>query len=95
MAKPALVGVRELKTRLGGYLQKVRRGQRLIVTDRGTPIAEIRPIEQDDSDEAAFERLIALGVVTPPTRALKAMRPVLDRDVGLADAIREDRDEGW
>jgi hypothetical protein len=30
-------GVRELKTRLGSYLREVRRGQTIVVTDRGEP----------------------------------------------------------
>ena len=42
MAK--VVGARELKTRLGSYLREVRRGRTIVVTDRGEPVAEIRPI---------------------------------------------------
>jgi prevent-host-death family protein len=37
------VGVRELKNRLSEYLRLVRAGERVIVTDRGRPIAELRP----------------------------------------------------
>lgn len=39
-----VVGARELKTRLGTYLQRVREGRTLVVTDRGEPIAELRPL---------------------------------------------------
>ena len=44
------VGTRELKTRLGTYLRIVRSGRRLIVTDRGRPVAEIRPLEDGRDD---------------------------------------------
>jgi prevent-host-death family protein len=92
MAKPATVGVRELKTRLGGYLQRVRRGQRIIVTDRGTPVAEIRPIETTESDDAALERLIALGVVTRKVRRPpRKIRPIDVPGVSLSEAIIADR----
>lgn len=94
MVKPAAVGVRELMTRLGDYFQKVRRGQRIVVTDRGVPVAELRPIDANTPEEV-WDRLAALGIVTPPTRPLQARRPILDRDVALVEAIRNDRDEGW
>src|SRR3989304_5686519 len=42
MARRAEVGARELKTRLGTYLRKVRQGSTLVVTDRGEPVAELR-----------------------------------------------------
>ena len=38
------VGIRELKGRLSHYLRAVRRGQALIVTQRGEPIARLIPI---------------------------------------------------
>ena len=37
------VGVKELKNRLSGSLRDVRRGTRLLVTDRSTVVAELRP----------------------------------------------------
>lgn len=37
------VGVRELKNRLSEYLRAVRRGERILVTDRGQVVAELRP----------------------------------------------------
>ena len=36
------VGIRELKNRLSEYLQMVRRGEEILVTDRGQVVAEIR-----------------------------------------------------
>lgn len=38
------VGVRELKNRLSYYLHAVRRGESLIVTARGEPVARLVPI---------------------------------------------------
>jgi prevent-host-death family protein len=94
MAKTATVGVRELKTRLGGYLERVRRGQRLIVTDRGEPVAEIRPLSDGGSEEAAWDRLVTLGLVSRGTPGpLPDVTPLSLRNVNLSRAIIEDRED--
>ena len=36
------VGIRELKNRLSEYVRRVRRGEEILVTDRGTVVAELR-----------------------------------------------------
>ena len=38
------VGIRELKSGLSRYLKRVRAGARVIVTERGRPIATIMPV---------------------------------------------------
>jgi len=40
------VGVRELKTRLSEYLQHVKAGQTLVITERGKPVGRIIPVGQ-------------------------------------------------
>ena len=41
------VGVRDLKARLSEYLRQVRRGQIIVITDHGSPVGRIIPIEND------------------------------------------------
>jgi prevent-host-death family protein len=92
----ASVGSRELKTRLGAYLRKVRRGATLLVTDRGEPVAELRPLDDGaarlDPGLAALE---ALGVVTRnPTARLAPFRPLRSTGRSASEAVidgREDR----
>ena len=94
MARSAAVGVRELKSKLGSYLQQVRGGRTLVITDRGHPVAELRPISIGDPDEAAMERLIALGLVTRERRGgLARIRPLVLGNAGLTQAIIEDRED--
>ena len=89
-----LVGARELKTRLGTYLQRVREGRTIVVTDRGEPIAELRPLTSHDSLPAALLKLSVRGQVTLPTAdALTAFRPIRSRGGRLSDAVREDRED--
>ena len=88
------VGARELKTRLGTYLQRVREGRTIVVTDRGEPIAELRPLSSDNSLPSALLKLSAKGAVTLPTvGALSPFRPIRNRGAALSDAIREDRED--
>lgn len=59
------VGVAELRQNLSRYLRLVERGERLIVTDRNRPVAELGP---PPSTGAELDRLIAEGRVSPPVR---------------------------
>jgi len=58
------VGVAELRQNLSRYLRRVERGERLIVTDRNRPVAELGP----PPSGGELDRLIAAGRVSPPTR---------------------------
>lgn len=42
------VGVRALKDHLSKYLRRVAEGERIVVTDRGEPLAALTPIEETD-----------------------------------------------
>jgi prevent-host-death family protein len=59
------VGVAELRQNLSKYLQLVGRGERLVVTDRNRPVAELGP---PSSTGEALDRLIAEGRVSRPSR---------------------------
>lgn len=87
-----VVGARELKTRLGTYLQRVREGRTLVVTDRGEPIAELRPLAPDGTLPSVLLKLSTKGAVTLPTTAsIAPFRPIRSRGASLSDAVREDR----
>jgi prevent-host-death family protein len=93
--KAKAVGARELKTRLGSYLRQVREGKTLIVTDRGEPIAELRPISnQSSGEEATLKKLAALGILTHSNNGpLAPLRPVASTGLSVADAVAEDRED--
>jgi prevent-host-death family protein len=93
--KPIAVGARELKTRLGTYLRRVRDGERILVTERGEPVAELRGLrDRDHGLEGRLRRLEAAGLVTRPSRrSLPPLRPVRSRGASLARAIAEDRED--
>lgn len=88
-----VVGARELKVRLGTYLRRVREGQTLVVTDRGQPVAELRPIAGDAGLEAVLARLEGRGVVTRPTRKRLAPFRGVESGASLSSAVIEDRED--
>jgi prevent-host-death family protein len=88
------VGARELKTRLGTYLQRVREGRTLVVTDRGEPVAELRPLSGDESVSAALRRLATSGDITLPTLdSLPPFRAVPGRGRTASSVIADDRED--
>lgn len=59
------VGVGELRQNLSRYLRRVERGERLVVTDRNRPVAELGPLSSAGGE---LDRLVAEGRVSRPTR---------------------------
>ena len=89
-----LVGARELKVRLGTYLKHVRNGQTLIVTDRGEPVAELRPLAAAGTADAILAKLAANGAVSRPTRKhLSPFRAIQSRGESVAAAVVADRND--
>jgi len=60
------VGVAELRQNLSTYLRRVGEGERLVITDRNRPVAELGPAP---STGPALDRLIAEGRVSRPLRS--------------------------
>jgi prevent-host-death family protein len=93
--RATVVGARELKTRLGRYLNRVRRGDTIVVTDRSEPVAELRPISvAQDPAAVALAKLAATGGLTLPTRTRLVRIGAARLTSGSASAaIAADRDE--
>ena len=94
------VGTRELKTRLGTYLRLVRSGRRLIVTDRGRPVAELRPLTPAGGDlESRLREMEARGEITLPAgpmsswKPLRPFRPIRIRGRPMSETVLEDRED--
>ena len=50
------IGIRELKNKLSYYMEQVRKGERITVTDRGQAVAVIVPTEETE----VVEKLMSL-----------------------------------
>jgi prevent-host-death family protein len=93
--KPREIGARELKTRLGAYLREVRDGATIIVTERGEPVAEIRPLSTGGKTEKGrLDGLVARGALTRESgKKLSSFRPIRIAGRPLSETIVEDRED--
>lgn len=88
-AEPMDVGVTELRTNLADWLQRVREGEELTITDRGVPIARVVPVDSAD----LIERLTQQGVLNPPLAAGRRAAPSRVTARGsVSSIVREQRD---
>jgi len=92
----ATVGIRELNQQTSQILDRVRAGETIEITDRGMPIAEIRPLGREQS---VLARLVAEGQLAPATidPAVLHVLPKEQADgVNVADWLAADRErERW
>ena len=82
------VGVGELRQNLSKFLRRVERGERLVVTDRNRPVAQLAPLPHGQS---ALERLVAEGRAEPPRNALDFTPIKLNGRFTASDALRDVR----
>jgi prevent-host-death family protein len=62
------VGVRELRQNLSVYLQRVKDGESLEVTEHGHPVAVLAPRREPRS---AYDRLLAEGRIHPGSGSIR------------------------
>ena len=91
--------ISELKARLSAYLDLVRQGDEVVVTDRGRPIARLAPIGGADLEMGRRELLLRTGRMNSPKGKLprdfwKRARPE-DPEGRSLDALLEERESGW
>jgi prevent-host-death family protein len=85
------VGVRELRQNLSKYLDRIKRGERLEVTEHGRPVAVLAPLPAPMN---ALDRLVASGRVTAPTGDLLSLLPPKGTPTqGVSRALDESRED--
>lgn len=91
--------ISELKARLSAFLDIVRQGNEVLVTDRGRLIARLVPVKGGQHEESRRDLLVRTGRLRAPLAALpkdfwKRARPVDPKGRSLA-ALLDERDSGW
>ena len=81
-------GIRELRDHLSRYLELVRDGEEVTVTDHGKAVARLVPLDSP----RPLDRLIAEGLVTPRRTAKRARagQPITTRG-SVSDLVAEQR----
>jgi prevent-host-death family protein len=92
--KRQLVGVRELRQNLSVYLDRVKAGESLQVTEFGRVVALLVPLPAEKL--STFERMVREGRAIAPKGSLKDRRPPQPGPPGMPsseDILAEDRED--
>jgi antitoxin (DNA-binding transcriptional repressor) of toxin-antitoxin stability system len=93
------VGIKELKNNLSAYLREVRRGTRVLVSDRNRVVAELHEptagYAVDDQMDPTLAEWIERGIVSPPTvrKTKLPISPVRLEDGIAKRLLEEDRED--
>ncbi len=77
------VGIKDLRDGLSRYLERVRNGGTITVTDHGRPVARIVPVGR----LSTYEQMKLDGRITPPRRPKGTTRARADRDSGSGQRV--------
>ncbi len=81
-------GVRELRNNLSAFLDRVRGGEEVVVTDRGTPVARLVPMGR----ESAWDELVRDGAIQVATSTGSRSRPKRAKADGtVSDLVADQR----
>ncbi len=90
--------ISELKASLSAYLVGVKRGEEVLVTERGRPIARVIPATGAEGVTDRTARLARAGVLRPASAKfspkLLEPSPVKDPEGKVLKALLEERREG-
>lgn len=68
------VGIRDLKTHLSSYLEKVQKGHTIIITSHGKPIAQLTPTKEELMERV--KTMQAAGLIAWNGKKLKPAKAV-------------------
>jgi prevent-host-death family protein len=77
------VGIRDFRNELSRWLEVVKGGRDVVITDRGRPVARLIPA----TSSKPLDRLIAMGLVRPPTSPKTPIDP--SRRVPVKGSVSE------
>ena len=84
----ASVGIRELRDHLSRYLDEVKRGRQVVVTDHGRAVARLVPA--DDVPDRLGE-LIAAGMAQAPRQGSRRLPPPVRGSGTVSDLVLDQR----
>ena len=89
------MGLREANQRFSKAIKAVKAGKEVVLTERGKPIAVIRPLQQREKEEVMIRRLEAEGILRPALKRgpMPTWKPVRIKGKPMSETIREERDE--
>ncbi len=78
-------------------MRAVRAGKEVILTERGRPVAVIKPIKDEDAEDATLRAMVDEGFVTLAARRgpmpTPRWRPVKVKGKPISQTVIEDRED--
>lgn len=91
------LGLREANQQFSKAIKAVRAGKEVVLTERGQPIAVIKPIKENDALDVALKAMVDEGFLRPASRQgptpAPRWRPVKIKGDPLSATVIDDRDE--
>ena len=91
------LGLREANQQFSRAIKAVRAGKEVVLTERGRPIAVIKPIKEEQTQEAALKAMADEGLITLPSRKGRmpapSWRPLKVEGKSVSETIIEDRED--
>jgi prevent-host-death family protein len=93
----ATASIAELKAKLSAYLDKVKAGEEVIVTERGHAVARVVPFTRSGPAPARYDEMVRSGLLIPAPRTPGSLPlPSVEDPEGLAlKYVLEEREHGW
>lgn len=92
--------ISQLKNGLSAYVDQVRAGDTVLVTDRGVVVARLEPAPSRSDSTGRLERLERSGIVrvghgAPPVELIRAPGPLPSGGPSIVDVLLDERRSGW
>lgn len=89
------MGLRDANQNFSKAIKAVKAGQEVVLTERGKPIATIKPLKTVQDGDAAVRRLETAGLLRPAQKTTRlpawSSRPL--KGAPLPHTLREERDQ--
>lgn len=90
------VGLREANLHFSKYIKMLKDGKEVILTDRGTPFAIMKPIRRETSREERIRQLEKQGILKAAIREKFPLHKlVILKGKSLSELVMEDREDGF
>ena len=91
-------GVKEARDHFSAYLDEVRRGEDVVITEHGRPVAMLVPIEGASKETLASWRAVADGTIeqqtVPGSKPIEINWPTIDlTEAEVQQALDDEREE--